>query len=84
MNMKLNQFLHLNHYTHMSLQYYTEIKMKRGGGQGGVYDMEKFKSLDAACNMITDKELSNKKPNSSKQPCRVKVNAFKCSNNVLR
>lgn len=68
----------------MSLQYYKEIKMKRGGGQGGVYDMENFKTLDAVCNMITDKELFNKKQNSSQQPCRIKMNVFKCVNNMLR
>jgi len=55
------QYLHLNHYTHMSLQYYNEIKMKRGGGQGGVYDMARFTSLDRLLNTVTDKELSDKK-----------------------
>jgi len=55
------QFLHINHYTHLSLQYYNEIKIKRGGGQGGVYDMARFNILDEMCNAITDMELSNKK-----------------------
>lgn len=57
------QFLHINHYTHLSLQYYTEIKIKRGGGQGGVYDMARFNKLDTMFNAITDIELTNKKLN---------------------
>ena len=55
------QFLHINHYTHMSYDYYTNIKIKRGGGQGGKYDLIKFNRESLIFNEIEDIELKNKK-----------------------
>jgi hypothetical protein len=54
------QELHINHYTHMSYEYYTNIKIKRGGGQGGKYDLIKFKHESSIFNEIEDTELKNK------------------------
>lgn len=54
------QHLHINHYTHMSYEYYTTIKINRGGGQGGSYDLIKFKHESSIFNEIEDSELKNK------------------------
>lgn len=52
-----DQPLRLNHYTHMSMQYYTDVKCKRGGGQGASYDLDRFKKEDKRFNEIEDKAL---------------------------
>lgn len=54
------QFLHLNHYTLLSLQYYKEIKINRGGGQGAIYDLEKFSKQNRLLNEVEDIELATK------------------------
>lgn len=55
------QIIHINHYTNLSLEYYTQIKIKRGGGQGGKYNLEKFGFENKIFNNTIDDELKNKK-----------------------
>lgn len=54
------QYIHINHYTNMSLEYYTNIKIKRGGGQGGVYTLNRFNHENTVFNEVEDIELKNK------------------------
>ena len=55
-----SQYIHCNHYTHMSRDYYTHIKVKRGGGQGGVYTNIKFEEEELLFNVVIDTELRDK------------------------
>ena len=60
-----SQNLHINHYQHMSLEYYTNIKMIRGGGQRqnnhGHYNLNRFNDENKYFNVVSDCELYNKK-----------------------
>ena len=58
-----NQNLHINHYQHMSFEYYTKIKMLRGRGQCNMktYDLNRFNHENTIFNRVRDLELSNKK-----------------------
>jgi len=55
------QNLHINHYTTLSFNYYKNIKMIRGGGQGAKYTLDKFNEQNKYFNEIEDIELKLKK-----------------------
>jgi hypothetical protein len=57
------QFLHINHYQHMSLEYYTNVKMIRGPGNsaGNGYNINRFNNEKLFFNVVSDCELSKKK-----------------------
>lgn len=55
--------LHMNHYMHMSEEYYRTVKCVRGGGESGKvhkYTMDYFHKNDKNLNQIVDNELKNK------------------------
>jgi hypothetical protein len=59
-----SQNLHINHYQHMSLEYYTNVKMIRGGGQTKKmchYNLDRFNNENKIFNAVSDCELYNKK-----------------------
>lgn len=59
-----DQNLHINHYQHMSNEYYTKVKIIRGRGQTSTpnhYNLEKFHRESKYFNQTDDFELSNKK-----------------------
>jgi hypothetical protein len=58
-----SQNLHINHYQHMSLEYYRNVKMIRGDGQGQTnnYNLNRFESEKRLFNWWNDYELHNKK-----------------------
>ena len=57
------QNLHINHYQHMSIEYYRNVKMIRGDGQGQInnYNLNRFKFENRYFNAVRDYELHNKK-----------------------
>jgi len=56
------QNLHINHYQTMSLEYYTNVKMKRGNGQDShnYYTLDRFKDQQKYFNVKRDYELKRK------------------------
>lgn len=62
-----NSYLHLNHYAIQSLNWFQEIKMKRGDASTDRHDsvrtLQYFTEYDNASNDIIDDELARKKSN---------------------
>lgn len=57
------QYIHLNHYQHMSKQYYNEVKIKRGDAQTDStnnYHMERYIYENTFFNKVNDYELAVK------------------------
>lgn len=58
-----SQNLHINHYVHMSLEYYKTVKMPRGRGQRdslNYYNLDRFNNENKTFNATSDYELHNK------------------------
>jgi hypothetical protein len=57
-----SQNLHINHYQHMSHEYYTTVKMIRGDAQGPInnYELNRFNNENTYFNVTSDYELHNK------------------------
>jgi hypothetical protein len=62
-----NQYLHINHYQHLSREYYTTIKIIRGDAAGfsNFYNIERFNRENLIFNEIMDLELFTKKATQS-------------------
>ena len=58
-----SQNLHLNHYQHMSYEYYTSVKIIRGNAQNSFngYNLFRFYDENILFNKIEDYELANNK-----------------------
>ena len=56
-------YLHLNHYQHMSYEYYTSVKIIRGNAQNSFngYNLFRFYDENILFNKIEDYELANNK-----------------------